>query len=109
LIDGEAFDIVDPTAGGSDGEGLYSARPGSNGVAMPFKGGIVKKLAWMVVLLGLAATGCAPKETAYMKNPATGEVAACGPYYRELEIQIAAKQWCVDDYARRGYVPATGQ
>jgi len=65
------------------------------------------RLAWMVVVLGLAATACAPKETAYMRNPATGEVAACGPYYKELEIQDAAKQWCVDDYARRGYLPAT--
>ncbi len=74
--------------------------------ASDIKGDLKMRLAWMVVVLGFAATGCAPKETAYMKNPATGEVAACGPYYKELEIQDAAKQWCVDDYARRGYVPA---
>ena len=66
------------------------------------------RLAWMIVLLGLlTAAGCAPKQTAYMKNPATGDVAACRPYYQELEIQDAAKKWCVDDYARRGYIPAT--
>lgn len=64
-------------------------------------------LVW-VVLFGLAATGCEPRETAYMKNPATGEVAACGPYYRELGIQMAAEQRCVEDYGRQGYTRASG-
>jgi hypothetical protein len=65
------------------------------------------RLAWMI-LLGLAATGCEPRETAYMKNPASGEVAACGPYYRELDIQAAAERWCIEDYARRGYTRVPG-
>ena len=65
------------------------------------------RLAWMV-LLGLAVIGCEPRSTTYMKDPATGQVAACGPYYRELGIQMSAERWCVDDYARRGYVQAPG-
>jgi hypothetical protein len=43
-----------------------------------------------------------------MRNPATGEVAACGPYYRELEIQMTAQRWCIDDYARLGYTRVPG-
>lgn len=65
------------------------------------------RLAW-VILFGLAVTGCAPRETAYMRNPAAGEVAACGPYYRELEIQMAAERWCIDQYARLGYTRVPG-
>ena len=65
------------------------------------------RLAWMI-LLGLTATGCAPRDTAYMRNPATGEVAACGPYYRELAIQMTAERWCIDDYARLGYTRVPG-
>jgi hypothetical protein len=65
------------------------------------------RLAWMV-LFGLAVTGCEPRSTTYMRNPATGELAACGPYYKELEIQTTAERWCIDDYARRGYVQAPG-
>lgn len=65
------------------------------------------RLVWML-LLGLAATGCAPRETAYMKNSVTGEIAACGPYYRELEIQMTAERRCIDDYARRGYARVPG-
>ena len=61
-----------------------------------------------VLLLGLAASGCQPRETAYMKNPSTAEVAACGPYYRELGIQMAAEQRCIEDYARRGYTRVPG-
>ena len=62
----------------------------------------------LLILLSVAAMGCQPRETAYMKNPATGEVAACGPYYRELSIQMATEQRCVEDYARLGYTRVPG-
>ena len=62
----------------------------------------------LLVLLGLAVTGCEPRETAYMRNPANGDVAACGPYYRELNIQATAERWCIEDYARRGYTRVPG-
>jgi hypothetical protein len=61
------------------------------------------QLAWIV--LALTVVACAPRETAYMKNPATGQVVACGPYYiGGMGVQAAAERGCIEDYQRQGYV-----
>ncbi len=54
----------------------------------------------------LLATSCS-SETAYLKNPATGEAATCGPYsLRGLgaTAQALALRGCIDDYQRQGFI-----
>lgn len=65
------------------------------------------RLIWVSVLvLAAALSGCTSAIT--MRNPATGQVAKCGPYAMPNGIVAAAstfrEQACVSDFQRQGYV-----
>jgi hypothetical protein len=61
------------------------------------------------IMLALILPCCAAPETAWMKNPATGQIASCGPYYiNEWSAQFAAERACIEDYGRQGYVRVPG-
>lgn len=54
----------------------------------------------------LLVSGCS-YETVYMKNPATGQIAACGPY-RVWDIggmvREKAERGCIEAYQQQGFV-----
>jgi hypothetical protein len=61
------------------------------------------------IMLALTLTCCAPAETAWMKNRATGQIVPCGPYYiNDWGAQFAAERACIEDYWRQGYVRVPG-
>jgi hypothetical protein len=64
-----------------------------------------------LIAVALAASGCAPTETAYMKYPTTGKVVECGPYVMRIDYANAMatmERGCIDDYQRQGYVRVPG-
>jgi len=63
-------------------------------------------LLWSVVVLGCSGTQ-ASYETVYLRNPATGQVVACGPYKSAAPGSADssnAERSCVDNYQRQGFV-----
>ena len=71
------------------------------------KGAGMRRLYWIV--LALAAVGCSPQETAYMKNVATGQVVSCGPYdIGGMGPGAMLERGCIEDYGRQGYVRVPG-
>jgi hypothetical protein len=68
-------------------------------------------VAWFVLLLwSVVIVGCANTqpsyETVYLRNSATGQVVACGPY-KSTETGAppsAAERSCIDNYQRQGFV-----
>jgi hypothetical protein len=65
------------------------------------------------LLLFVVVVGCsgnadqARYETVYFRNPATGQVVACGPYKlmgTSGPPSSNAERSCIDDYQRQGFV-----
>ena len=63
-------------------------------------------LLWSVVVVGCSGSQ-ANYQTIYLRNSATGQVVACGPY-KTTETGGAAtasvERNCIDDYQRQGFV-----
>jgi hypothetical protein len=63
-------------------------------------------LLWSVVVVGCSGNQTS-YETVYLRNPATGQVVACGPYKAAATGSAApsnAEQSCIVDYQRQGFV-----
>jgi hypothetical protein len=64
-------------------------------------------LLWSAVVVGCSGNSHqANYETVYLRNSATGQVVACGPY-KSTETSSpasAAERSCIDDYQRQGFV-----
>lgn len=53
------------------------------------------------------ALGACTTSAVTLKNPATGQVAQCGPYYVDAigsDAQARRESRCLDDYQRQGFV-----
>lgn len=68
------------------------------------------RIIWIAV--ALIVVGCVQTDTAYMKDPTTGKVVACGPYNIGQrfggEYGATLERGCIDDYAKQGYVRVPG-
>ena len=67
---------------------------------------------YYLLLLPLLFTGCT--DMVYMKNPQTGQMAECGPYWIgtatsiKLDSISRMETQCINDYKEQGYVRNPG-
>jgi hypothetical protein len=58
----------------------------------------------LLVLVAVTLAGC--MDSVAMRNPNTGEMTKCGPYFGNAYANAAREAQCVRDYKEQGFVRA---